>query len=124
MSQCLSLPLEEVSSLEEVGHACEVWRQCLDSGEGKHDIHIQNLLTAATDVPSEIPPAQTTELGCINPPTEDPLAWDCDCYEEMHKRCRAIKATSPNAMSTCLQAQFCTHKNICPEWAATVCRRR
>eukprot|EP00747_Dinoflagellata_sp_TGD_P203757 gnl/TRDRNA2_/TRDRNA2_77395_c0_seq1.p1 gnl/TRDRNA2_/TRDRNA2_77395_c0~~gnl/TRDRNA2_/TRDRNA2_77395_c0_seq1.p1 ORF type:complete len:220 (+),score=29.18 gnl/TRDRNA2_/TRDRNA2_77395_c0_seq1:78-662(+) len=88
------------------------------------DKHILTLLEASQDASHssliQSTPAKKREEGCIHPPTEDPLAWECDCYEEMHWRCKKINAVGSN-FSTCLRAQFCTHENICPGWASAVC---
>eukprot|EP00747_Dinoflagellata_sp_TGD_P126383 gnl/TRDRNA2_/TRDRNA2_174277_c0_seq14.p1 gnl/TRDRNA2_/TRDRNA2_174277_c0~~gnl/TRDRNA2_/TRDRNA2_174277_c0_seq14.p1 ORF type:complete len:717 (+),score=127.20 gnl/TRDRNA2_/TRDRNA2_174277_c0_seq14:3-2153(+) len=67
--------------------------------------------------------SKAPEDGCIHPPTEDPLAWDCDCYEEMLERCRQLKSTLeyPVQEQDCLTAQYCEFPRICLAWQKESC---
>merc|ERR1712118_375518 len=61
--------------------------------------------------------------NCINPLTDDVESWNCDCFEEMHARCRALEATAAeDTDELCLRAQMCEHPSVCEAWKATYCK--
>jgi len=68
-----------------------------------------------------------TKERCIYPPTEDPLAWDCDCYEDAQARCESIRPTIESAneipfvFSDCLRANFCLYPRVCEHWKTEAC---
>merc|ERR1712224_869192 len=65
-----------------------------------------------------------TNGECMHPPNEDPMAWDCDCFAEMHDKCKRAGANNPKKLRTCLQAQFCLHGRVCKSWKRAVCKSR
>eukprot|EP00747_Dinoflagellata_sp_TGD_P162949 gnl/TRDRNA2_/TRDRNA2_181133_c0_seq1.p1 gnl/TRDRNA2_/TRDRNA2_181133_c0~~gnl/TRDRNA2_/TRDRNA2_181133_c0_seq1.p1 ORF type:complete len:617 (+),score=61.28 gnl/TRDRNA2_/TRDRNA2_181133_c0_seq1:119-1969(+) len=108
--------------------ACKIWLQCLTRDGSSKSSQILNLLKAAgfkgdsgallqTD-------GATAATGHIYPPTEDPLAWDCDCWEEMLQRCKSLrKISSVGDFSEpdCLTAQFCVHERVDSGWKQDSC---
>merc|ERR1712061_773846 len=65
-----------------------------------------------------------TEDGCVDPRTEDPESWECDCYESFQAKCTAIKNHSAvrnnYTFGKCLRAILCDLPNMCPSWRAEV----
>ena len=60
--------------------------------------------------------------ACIHPPTEDPMSWDCDCWDEMLIRCKSIGAGVGLQLQMCLTAQYCSHGKICKHWWEEHCK--
>merc|ERR1719343_785440 len=60
---------------------------------------------------------------CINPYFDDPESWDCDCFEEIQKRCvvAAPGTSGGDALVQCFRASFCLHAHVCQEWKDTWC---
>eukprot|EP00747_Dinoflagellata_sp_TGD_P154751 gnl/TRDRNA2_/TRDRNA2_177531_c0_seq16.p1 gnl/TRDRNA2_/TRDRNA2_177531_c0~~gnl/TRDRNA2_/TRDRNA2_177531_c0_seq16.p1 ORF type:complete len:542 (+),score=59.00 gnl/TRDRNA2_/TRDRNA2_177531_c0_seq16:62-1687(+) len=125
LRECLQAPFENAGSIKDVGAACASWRQCLkDAGEDR-DAHMLLLLSAAALGTGEGSGAQKpSDKTCIHPPTEDPMAWDCDCFEQMHKTCDAAGATTPTSLEACIRAQFCQYEGVCEPWREEVCNGR
>eukprot|EP00747_Dinoflagellata_sp_TGD_P213196 gnl/TRDRNA2_/TRDRNA2_86183_c0_seq1.p1 gnl/TRDRNA2_/TRDRNA2_86183_c0~~gnl/TRDRNA2_/TRDRNA2_86183_c0_seq1.p1 ORF type:complete len:524 (-),score=31.93 gnl/TRDRNA2_/TRDRNA2_86183_c0_seq1:216-1619(-) len=134
LAQCLKTDFGSAHLLFQIGPACAKWRQCLRAHGSDHEEALLLLLTAASSSGRFERPATTAafveksdttaalQRKCIYPPHEDPTAWDCDCYEEMHKRCAYAGMAKDTATSAiCLQAQFCLHPNICSHWASAEC---
>eukprot|EP00747_Dinoflagellata_sp_TGD_P102825 gnl/TRDRNA2_/TRDRNA2_168778_c1_seq18.p1 gnl/TRDRNA2_/TRDRNA2_168778_c1~~gnl/TRDRNA2_/TRDRNA2_168778_c1_seq18.p1 ORF type:complete len:760 (-),score=103.18 gnl/TRDRNA2_/TRDRNA2_168778_c1_seq18:123-2207(-) len=131
--ECLELPEDEVVH----GSICELWRKCLASHGSTTTQEGMRLLLEAAGVDDKdddqgqllevakvgARSATTADKECMNPDTEDPAAWQCDCWEEMQKRCEQVNHhMSPNpALKTCLRAQFCLHPKVCSEWTAAKC---
>eukprot|EP00747_Dinoflagellata_sp_TGD_P076419 gnl/TRDRNA2_/TRDRNA2_159140_c0_seq9.p1 gnl/TRDRNA2_/TRDRNA2_159140_c0~~gnl/TRDRNA2_/TRDRNA2_159140_c0_seq9.p1 ORF type:complete len:514 (+),score=48.99 gnl/TRDRNA2_/TRDRNA2_159140_c0_seq9:114-1655(+) len=115
--QCLTASLDQAADLQKVGPACGALRKCLDPA---HTNHLVSLLHAAVEYDRwfEGSTLSTSSDMCLNPSEEDPMSWECDCYDEMKKRCTEIKAVDE---VTCLRAQFCLHEHICPKWASSMC---
>eukprot|EP00747_Dinoflagellata_sp_TGD_P076407 gnl/TRDRNA2_/TRDRNA2_159140_c0_seq12.p1 gnl/TRDRNA2_/TRDRNA2_159140_c0~~gnl/TRDRNA2_/TRDRNA2_159140_c0_seq12.p1 ORF type:complete len:520 (+),score=55.33 gnl/TRDRNA2_/TRDRNA2_159140_c0_seq12:114-1673(+) len=125
--QCITASLDQAADLQKVGPACGALRKCLDPA---HTNHLVSLLHAAIEfdrwvegwtpsTPTASPPTKlSTSDMCLNPSEEDPMSWECDCYDEMKKRCTEMKAVDEK---TCLRAQMCMHEHICPEWASRMC---
>eukprot|EP00747_Dinoflagellata_sp_TGD_P118861 gnl/TRDRNA2_/TRDRNA2_172907_c0_seq1.p1 gnl/TRDRNA2_/TRDRNA2_172907_c0~~gnl/TRDRNA2_/TRDRNA2_172907_c0_seq1.p1 ORF type:complete len:717 (-),score=105.75 gnl/TRDRNA2_/TRDRNA2_172907_c0_seq1:422-2572(-) len=66
----------------------------------------------------------TDEKDCIDPRSADPESWDCDCFEEMHKRCKDKEDDhNVHGFSTaiCLRAMFCENPKVCQNWKALFC---
>ena len=62
---------------------------------------------------------------CIDPITADPESWDCDCYDEMVRRCSEIISKhdlTGFSMATCLRAEMCNNPLVCEDWKASVCK--
>eukprot|EP00747_Dinoflagellata_sp_TGD_P126382 gnl/TRDRNA2_/TRDRNA2_174277_c0_seq13.p1 gnl/TRDRNA2_/TRDRNA2_174277_c0~~gnl/TRDRNA2_/TRDRNA2_174277_c0_seq13.p1 ORF type:complete len:733 (+),score=121.86 gnl/TRDRNA2_/TRDRNA2_174277_c0_seq13:54-2252(+) len=78
-----------------------------------------------TAASADLSVSDAPEDGCIHPPTEDPLAWDCDCYEEMLERCHQLKSTLDYTVDEqdCLTAQYCEFQRICPAWQQESCHK-
>eukprot|EP00747_Dinoflagellata_sp_TGD_P076409 gnl/TRDRNA2_/TRDRNA2_159140_c0_seq14.p1 gnl/TRDRNA2_/TRDRNA2_159140_c0~~gnl/TRDRNA2_/TRDRNA2_159140_c0_seq14.p1 ORF type:complete len:511 (+),score=54.75 gnl/TRDRNA2_/TRDRNA2_159140_c0_seq14:114-1646(+) len=115
--QCLTASLDQAADLQKVGPACGALRKCLDPA---HTNHLVSLLHAAVEYDRwfEGSTLSTSSDMCLNPSEEDPMSWECDCYDEMKKRCTEMKAVDEK---TCLRAQMCMHEHICPEWASRMC---
>jgi len=62
-----------------------------------------------------------TSPQCMNPPTEDPESWECDCYDSIEAACIAIADTSGWTIERCTQAVFCTTEFVCQHWKDTSC---
>eukprot|EP00747_Dinoflagellata_sp_TGD_P121480 gnl/TRDRNA2_/TRDRNA2_173436_c2_seq1.p1 gnl/TRDRNA2_/TRDRNA2_173436_c2~~gnl/TRDRNA2_/TRDRNA2_173436_c2_seq1.p1 ORF type:complete len:257 (-),score=40.80 gnl/TRDRNA2_/TRDRNA2_173436_c2_seq1:306-1076(-) len=107
---------------------CNKWVQCIKKAGSSRDKEFRALLKAADlaeqpeEVHQPVPKGETT-ADCIDPRTEDPLSWHCDCYEEMMERCRALrkKTTSSVSQAACISAQFCEHPRVCSAWKKEVC---
>eukprot|EP00747_Dinoflagellata_sp_TGD_P107552 gnl/TRDRNA2_/TRDRNA2_170157_c0_seq24.p1 gnl/TRDRNA2_/TRDRNA2_170157_c0~~gnl/TRDRNA2_/TRDRNA2_170157_c0_seq24.p1 ORF type:complete len:481 (+),score=39.71 gnl/TRDRNA2_/TRDRNA2_170157_c0_seq24:71-1513(+) len=124
--ECLSASSDQAARMDKVGGACEALRKCLDHSLRTHLIQLLNaaVLSKVGDAPRSVtsPPTKPSGSGvCLNPSEEDPMSWECDCYAEMKKRCAKVHADNPHKLEYCLRAQFCTHKNICPHWAKSMC---
>eukprot|EP00747_Dinoflagellata_sp_TGD_P186119 gnl/TRDRNA2_/TRDRNA2_42999_c0_seq1.p1 gnl/TRDRNA2_/TRDRNA2_42999_c0~~gnl/TRDRNA2_/TRDRNA2_42999_c0_seq1.p1 ORF type:complete len:655 (-),score=77.11 gnl/TRDRNA2_/TRDRNA2_42999_c0_seq1:124-2088(-) len=63
-------------------------------------------------------------VDCIDPRTADPESWDCDCFEEMNKRCQDITerhAVDGFTVPKCLRALFCVDPKVCNDWKKLFC---
>eukprot|EP00747_Dinoflagellata_sp_TGD_P160258 gnl/TRDRNA2_/TRDRNA2_177962_c5_seq3.p1 gnl/TRDRNA2_/TRDRNA2_177962_c5~~gnl/TRDRNA2_/TRDRNA2_177962_c5_seq3.p1 ORF type:complete len:562 (-),score=52.90 gnl/TRDRNA2_/TRDRNA2_177962_c5_seq3:303-1988(-) len=123
LRQCLYQPLEKIDSLPIVGQACSSFRECLRE-HGQHTLEHMRLILSAAALAKGGGSNTPEQSSCIHPPSEDPMGWDCDCFQEMHDRCLAIGASKPRSIQACLRAQFCLHPNICVSWRDAVCRTR
>eukprot|EP00747_Dinoflagellata_sp_TGD_P145452 gnl/TRDRNA2_/TRDRNA2_176590_c2_seq27.p1 gnl/TRDRNA2_/TRDRNA2_176590_c2~~gnl/TRDRNA2_/TRDRNA2_176590_c2_seq27.p1 ORF type:complete len:341 (-),score=38.41 gnl/TRDRNA2_/TRDRNA2_176590_c2_seq27:210-1232(-) len=127
LSQCLAMKTNKVNQMNVVGPACATWRRCLRK-KGEETVKHMRLLLSAAALKEGAGSSEKADMRaptCINPPTEDPLGWDCDCFEEMHDRCKALGAKKKSMkwgqMQACVRAHFCLHPNICEPWRAAVC---
>eukprot|EP00747_Dinoflagellata_sp_TGD_P182435 gnl/TRDRNA2_/TRDRNA2_36685_c0_seq1.p1 gnl/TRDRNA2_/TRDRNA2_36685_c0~~gnl/TRDRNA2_/TRDRNA2_36685_c0_seq1.p1 ORF type:complete len:531 (-),score=61.95 gnl/TRDRNA2_/TRDRNA2_36685_c0_seq1:115-1707(-) len=124
--KCLSESYKKdpILKSEGVKKVCNKWRKCLRSRR----VSLNSLLEAAgvgEFVAS--PSTQDPSSGeCLYPPFEDPESWDCDCYEEMLKRCKRADLTKfPKGYYTekmCLRAHFCMNARVCSAWKAVACK--
>eukprot|EP00747_Dinoflagellata_sp_TGD_P102828 gnl/TRDRNA2_/TRDRNA2_168778_c1_seq20.p1 gnl/TRDRNA2_/TRDRNA2_168778_c1~~gnl/TRDRNA2_/TRDRNA2_168778_c1_seq20.p1 ORF type:complete len:817 (-),score=96.32 gnl/TRDRNA2_/TRDRNA2_168778_c1_seq20:123-2378(-) len=111
--------------------SCKCSSQLAVSDGGSNQVLLKELATAVASSKTVVKRSKSTEgesktladHECMNPDTEDPAAWQCDCWEEMQKRCEQVNHhMSPNpALKTCLRAQFCLHPKVCSEWTAAKC---
>eukprot|EP00747_Dinoflagellata_sp_TGD_P143462 gnl/TRDRNA2_/TRDRNA2_176392_c0_seq44.p1 gnl/TRDRNA2_/TRDRNA2_176392_c0~~gnl/TRDRNA2_/TRDRNA2_176392_c0_seq44.p1 ORF type:complete len:474 (-),score=48.09 gnl/TRDRNA2_/TRDRNA2_176392_c0_seq44:382-1803(-) len=133
MYQCLKTGMDKVN-VESLAHACKEWKACLKKSDpsGKYKQHLLTILKAAgadSPKPSHValkqlsPPSQAETAKCIHPPHEDPLSWNCDCYEQMTQRCRAI-GVSDSQGELCLRAQFCEFPDTCQHWKDVACHQQ
>jgi len=53
---------------------------------------------------------------CINPETEDPEAWACDCWENMLQRCVKLEYIAGYDQDVCIRSQFCYDPRVCTSW--------
>merc|ERR1719198_952857 len=68
------------------------------------------------------PGSSVDEKLCMDPRTEDPESWACDCYERMKQRCASVKPMiSDYDESLCLRAQFCSEGKVCQTWKSVMC---
>lgn len=51
---------------------------------------------------------------CVDPSTDDPESWACDCSADMESKCDGID-------EECFQDLMCEHSGICQEWKDTHC---
>merc|ERR1711870_30265 len=62
--------------------------------------------------------------NCMDPRHEDPESWECDCYENMHKMCNAIRALesmhAEYSIEKCMRAILCDQNLTCPSWRDSV----
>eukprot|EP00747_Dinoflagellata_sp_TGD_P143466 gnl/TRDRNA2_/TRDRNA2_176392_c0_seq49.p1 gnl/TRDRNA2_/TRDRNA2_176392_c0~~gnl/TRDRNA2_/TRDRNA2_176392_c0_seq49.p1 ORF type:complete len:465 (-),score=48.57 gnl/TRDRNA2_/TRDRNA2_176392_c0_seq49:409-1803(-) len=132
MYQCLKTGMDKVN-VESLAHACKEWKACLKKSDpsGKYKQHLLTILKAAgadSPKPSHValkqlsPPSQAETAKCIHPPHEDPLSWNCDCYEQMTQRCKDIGASAK--MEICIRAQFCEHPHTCQHWKDAECNQQ
>eukprot|EP00747_Dinoflagellata_sp_TGD_P145455 gnl/TRDRNA2_/TRDRNA2_176590_c2_seq5.p1 gnl/TRDRNA2_/TRDRNA2_176590_c2~~gnl/TRDRNA2_/TRDRNA2_176590_c2_seq5.p1 ORF type:complete len:333 (-),score=21.89 gnl/TRDRNA2_/TRDRNA2_176590_c2_seq5:152-1150(-) len=125
LSQCLAMKTNKVNQMNVVGPACATWRRCLRKKGEETVKHMRLLLSAAAlkegAGSSEEAPGEST---CIHPPTEDPLGWDCDCFQEMHDRCDRVGANTPETVNKCLRAQYCLNTKVCEGWREAVCQAK
>eukprot|EP00747_Dinoflagellata_sp_TGD_P095699 gnl/TRDRNA2_/TRDRNA2_166568_c0_seq1.p1 gnl/TRDRNA2_/TRDRNA2_166568_c0~~gnl/TRDRNA2_/TRDRNA2_166568_c0_seq1.p1 ORF type:complete len:319 (-),score=39.39 gnl/TRDRNA2_/TRDRNA2_166568_c0_seq1:230-1144(-) len=125
LRKCLKRPLWQAITMYEVGVACVAWRKCLRLKGGKtREQRLAILLSAAAlgavvkqDGVYDDKPKNT----CMNPQTEDAMSWDCDCFEDMQRRCNAIGATSFGKRRLCFTAHFCLNPDVCKGWKDVVC---
>lgn len=108
---------------------CNEWRDCVSTrvdGRSKLEELVALLEAANVSHVGKAPRPQQgdTVRGCIHPPTEDPEAWDCSCYDNMLQRCELLrKANSTLHFTTaqCLHSQYCLYPGVCDHWKATEC---
>eukprot|EP00747_Dinoflagellata_sp_TGD_P185424 gnl/TRDRNA2_/TRDRNA2_41975_c0_seq1.p1 gnl/TRDRNA2_/TRDRNA2_41975_c0~~gnl/TRDRNA2_/TRDRNA2_41975_c0_seq1.p1 ORF type:complete len:466 (+),score=56.48 gnl/TRDRNA2_/TRDRNA2_41975_c0_seq1:85-1482(+) len=124
LSSCLSKKMKKAGAMPDVGPACLAWRKCLKRGGNQHAEHMKLLLSAAAITEQVDIHNDKSTKSCIHPPTEDPMAWDCDCFKEMHQRCDAVGAKSRSKLNLCLRAQFCMNQNVCMPWYDKVCKTK
>jgi len=55
-----------------------------------------------------------TALSCIDPASDDPEMWECNCFEEMQNKCGGMDAN-------CFQCIFCENANVCSSWKTKMC---
>lgn len=55
---------------------------------------------------------------CICPPLEDPILWDCDCYDQWMGECGDIDSVDAK---TCLQGIWCSSDQVCQSWKLKHC---
>merc|ERR1719198_1114843 len=68
------------------------------------------------------PGSSVDEKLCMDPRTEDPESWACDCYEKMKERCAAVEPSISGYDETlCLRAIFCEEDKVCTSWKSTFC---
>merc|ERR1719181_2158974 len=108
--------MNKVKNMPEVGWACWKWRKCMRKVGGDVEEHTSLLLNAAALGKGAGSQTEPSDEFCIHPPNEDPMAWNCDCFEEMHNTCKAAGAKNSRKLGDCIQAQFCLHENVCKSW--------
>jgi len=118
--ECLNKPFQQTTE------ACRIWRKCLKRKKAEAQIEVLlELLDAAGVVGNGNVTSEniTNAPHCIYPPTEDPEGWNCDCFEEMHQRCRHLDTANLTNFSQtlCLRAVFCTSTRVCSTWRAEMC---
>jgi len=52
---------------------------------------------------------------CVDPSTDDPESWACDCSADMESECGGID-------EECFQGLMCSHSGVCQEWKDTNCQ--
>lgn len=119
---CLETPYSDTKD------ACRKWRKCLQDthlGETNHEITLMNMLDAAGVQPGgEMSLMQQGESSCLNPATEDPESWDCDCYVDMKDICQRVQDRQEHedyTDATCFRAIFCNTERVCDFWKASFC---
>eukprot|EP00747_Dinoflagellata_sp_TGD_P165075 gnl/TRDRNA2_/TRDRNA2_185888_c0_seq1.p1 gnl/TRDRNA2_/TRDRNA2_185888_c0~~gnl/TRDRNA2_/TRDRNA2_185888_c0_seq1.p1 ORF type:complete len:470 (+),score=34.55 gnl/TRDRNA2_/TRDRNA2_185888_c0_seq1:70-1479(+) len=124
LHQCLRGDMDKEHVLP-VARSCKKWKRCLKRSDpsGQYQSRLLLLLNAsdaAVPMPGHTSLKQSP-MGskCIYPPTEDPMSWNCDCYEQMIQRCRDIGASKE--MEVCIRGQFCEHPNTCQHWKDAAC---
>eukprot|EP00747_Dinoflagellata_sp_TGD_P206382 gnl/TRDRNA2_/TRDRNA2_80104_c0_seq1.p1 gnl/TRDRNA2_/TRDRNA2_80104_c0~~gnl/TRDRNA2_/TRDRNA2_80104_c0_seq1.p1 ORF type:complete len:522 (-),score=49.26 gnl/TRDRNA2_/TRDRNA2_80104_c0_seq1:150-1715(-) len=146
----LFLCLDNVYSLpSELQNPCWDWRGCMfkaGSYTWDHMWRVYHLLvasgsrqghTAAADLQVATALHESTsslvvgnsddagDANCLYPPNEDPLEWDCDCYDQILGRCRAIRYnTDYYLFQSCLQAHFCLYGETCQDWKNMYCHEQ
>merc|ERR1719502_1098354 len=55
----------------------------------------------------------------MDPRTEDPESWECDCYEEGKEACS--RTTIDVDENTCLRANYCEYPKVCEHWKDIYC---
>eukprot|EP00747_Dinoflagellata_sp_TGD_P143489 gnl/TRDRNA2_/TRDRNA2_176392_c0_seq72.p1 gnl/TRDRNA2_/TRDRNA2_176392_c0~~gnl/TRDRNA2_/TRDRNA2_176392_c0_seq72.p1 ORF type:complete len:475 (-),score=56.95 gnl/TRDRNA2_/TRDRNA2_176392_c0_seq72:62-1486(-) len=134
MHQCLKTGMDNVS-VQSVAGSCKKWKACLKKSDpsGEYERRLLTMLeasgvataaTAHSSLKQHLPPPQLGKGSgkCIYPPHEDPLSWNCDCYEDMMQRCKDIGASME--MEVCLRAQFCEHPHTCQHWKDSTCNEQ
>jgi hypothetical protein len=111
--------------------SCDSWLACLSAKGSDHDTRIRNLLKAAFSESSNWQtgngtslPADLGDAQCMNPVTEDPESWECDCYDEMVNRCEKVGHAADaddNLENVCIRAQFCLYPRVCASWKRRAC---
>jgi len=111
------------SMSEPVKNKCEEWEACLPD-EAKQSI--ATLLGAAigkSDAKSltEKAAAQTKEdpNTCIDPSSDDPEAWSCECMESMEEQCSGEDRKKEK--EECYREKICGAKKICQSWKEDNC---
>eukprot|EP00747_Dinoflagellata_sp_TGD_P144030 gnl/TRDRNA2_/TRDRNA2_176448_c5_seq8.p1 gnl/TRDRNA2_/TRDRNA2_176448_c5~~gnl/TRDRNA2_/TRDRNA2_176448_c5_seq8.p1 ORF type:complete len:454 (+),score=36.56 gnl/TRDRNA2_/TRDRNA2_176448_c5_seq8:68-1363(+) len=127
--QCLKSGMDKVAEDQEaLKQKCKTWKNCLSQSDpsGTYETSLVTMLEAAgagAPIPEHVSlKQQSAEAKCINPPTEDPMSWNCDCYEQMQQRCKDIGASTE--MEMCLRAQFCEHTHTCQHWKDAACTQQ
>lgn len=122
------------------GPACQSWRSCLAP---EFKASLSNMIGAAgfsapgtltqVNVSSSSETSIVRSVGglassrreaqafCINPATEDPESWACDCYEEAVARCSTIEDLPSYSLQSCLRASYCMHPSVCKSWLDAYC---
>eukprot|EP00747_Dinoflagellata_sp_TGD_P213094 gnl/TRDRNA2_/TRDRNA2_86096_c0_seq1.p1 gnl/TRDRNA2_/TRDRNA2_86096_c0~~gnl/TRDRNA2_/TRDRNA2_86096_c0_seq1.p1 ORF type:complete len:512 (+),score=69.32 gnl/TRDRNA2_/TRDRNA2_86096_c0_seq1:52-1587(+) len=122
LRQCLNKPFEEVKSLPVVGSACFAWRQCMRKTEGDMETHVALLLNAGSFSEGAGISSLASDKSCMDPAVEDPLGWECDCFEQMNHRCASAGANTAAKTQECLRAGFCASNDVCEAWKLSVCK--
>jgi len=131
--QKLCLESKEPAKLSD---SCARWQECLraSSSDQNHLRRLRTLLDAAGVVASTGAVALATvtisrkrgNARCMDPETEDPESWDCDCYENFQRKCAGISETQGDTAiyteAECLRAIFCSDHRVCSEWKARSCK--
>eukprot|EP00747_Dinoflagellata_sp_TGD_P212283 gnl/TRDRNA2_/TRDRNA2_85405_c1_seq1.p1 gnl/TRDRNA2_/TRDRNA2_85405_c1~~gnl/TRDRNA2_/TRDRNA2_85405_c1_seq1.p1 ORF type:complete len:589 (-),score=78.19 gnl/TRDRNA2_/TRDRNA2_85405_c1_seq1:90-1835(-) len=141
LTQCLQRDFGKVQRIPKLGKLCKTFRKCLRGLKGGNHEEELLLILKATQVSGKFlfetgtsqathliqgsSPTQVTSTDdeeiCIFPPTEDPMSWDCDCWEAMHTLCHDIGIYNGKQLQMCLTAQYCMHPKICRHWHADQC---
>jgi hypothetical protein len=56
---------------------------------------------------------------CINPLTQDPQMYECECMKQWNKRCETFNDT----ITACFKTHFCNGFNVCSKWKSQHCNR-
>jgi len=105
--------------------ACDPWFECLSTAEQLDKMKTflgaamrllpdslgqkNSLVSEATESVS------ATDSSCIDPSTEDPESWECECFDEMSKSCDV-----PN-QEDCIRELMCNKCSLCLAWKQTHC---
>jgi len=119
--------------------ACASWRSCLSS---EYTEKLKSMLQAATLHSRTASRGQASLLSartyandsrahgdavsngdgaCLDPETEDPESWACDCADTAIKRCTAISHADNYDKAKCLTAMYCDYPHVCTTWADEAC---
>eukprot|EP00747_Dinoflagellata_sp_TGD_P143475 gnl/TRDRNA2_/TRDRNA2_176392_c0_seq59.p1 gnl/TRDRNA2_/TRDRNA2_176392_c0~~gnl/TRDRNA2_/TRDRNA2_176392_c0_seq59.p1 ORF type:complete len:465 (-),score=49.53 gnl/TRDRNA2_/TRDRNA2_176392_c0_seq59:48-1442(-) len=130
MHQCLKTGMDMVL-VKSVANSCTKWKACLNRTDpsGEYQDRLLTMLEAsgaATPTTAQVSLKQGLvpqgAATCIYPPQEDPLSWNCDCYEQMLQRCKAIGALEEVAL--CIRSQFCAFPDTCQHWKDMACNQQ
>lgn len=51
---------------------------------------------------------------CVDPGTDDPESWDCECLEDMKKSCNGVNPE-------CFKGIMCKFNEVCKSWKEEHC---
>eukprot|EP00747_Dinoflagellata_sp_TGD_P067107 gnl/TRDRNA2_/TRDRNA2_155120_c1_seq1.p1 gnl/TRDRNA2_/TRDRNA2_155120_c1~~gnl/TRDRNA2_/TRDRNA2_155120_c1_seq1.p1 ORF type:complete len:515 (+),score=32.82 gnl/TRDRNA2_/TRDRNA2_155120_c1_seq1:41-1546(+) len=133
--QCLSNYWYNTDLPADLHQPCLGWYRCLWRTGSFQGSHLYRLLVAAGTRGSAVlattrsrrtsfnstSNGKKAEHKCLYPPNEDPMSWDCDCYEQMRKRCEQIGAHR-SWLNLCIRAEFCLYPRTCERWKTASCQ--
>jgi hypothetical protein len=115
-----TLQRECLTTEPEPHSACQRWRDCLNSSISDQLLALLNAAFPAATATSNESQATVSSHDCMNPATEDPESWMCDCYETMLSRCQEINMLRIS-IDVCIRAQYCQYDRVCASWKAKSC---
>jgi len=120
--QLACLEAANANQRSQVTAMCPAWVTCLQ----KHNHAVNDLLVMLRSTMregtflEEVAAGQNTTRrnadpdACVDPSSEDPESWDCDCFDAMKATCPNQQATSP-----CFHDLLCNDDRVCNSWKCT-----
>jgi hypothetical protein len=128
--KCLSATTD--AARDAINLKCKPWVKCLAKDAGRIS-KLKSLLAAGQEGSSMLiaisdrdAMASTSGWGtrrrkpvqdqseCIDPATDDPESWSCDCVQDLIDECGGIHAS-------CFRTQMCQSTEICTSWKKSHC---
>jgi len=101
---------------------CQAWDNCVTKSDKKP--HLLGILGAALKKKTALLEGVSfanengtaaDAAGCVNPASDDPESWDCDCVEGMIMACKGQN------LESCMHVFMCQDARVCCSWKQTHC---